>query len=186
MVADWKANGVTVYGLTQASATVRDEIATLFDLPKNKVRVVFDFMGGGFGAKFGAVYGVGAPELSLGRRLDRRSVARTSARSPPPSADRPRCVNESDARVGQGRADPAVKSEAWCAMGAYLEARHARHPDPGGVAVLGPVRDPELQRPFTGVFTHTTPTDAYRGAGRPESDIRPRAGDGCSSSVSSA
>jgi xanthine dehydrogenase YagR molybdenum-binding subunit len=65
VVADWKPNGLTVYSSTQGTATVRDELATVFGLPKSKVRVVCELMGGGFGAKFGAGhYGVVAVELS--------------------------------------------------------------------------------------------------------------------------
>jgi len=65
IVADWKPDGLTVYTSTQGTATVRDDLATVFDLPKAKVRVICDHMGGGFGAKFGAGhFGVVAVELS--------------------------------------------------------------------------------------------------------------------------
>jgi len=53
VVADWRPDGVTVYASSQATSSVRDEIATVFDVPKSKVRVITEFMGGGFGAKFG-------------------------------------------------------------------------------------------------------------------------------------
>ena len=65
IVADWKPDGLTVYTSTQGTSTVRDDLATVFDLPKAKVRVICDHMGGGFGAKFGAGhFGVVAVELS--------------------------------------------------------------------------------------------------------------------------
>lgn len=51
---DWKPDEVTVYASTQGTASVRDEFAEVFKLPKSKVRVVTEFMGGGFGGKFGA------------------------------------------------------------------------------------------------------------------------------------
>jgi xanthine dehydrogenase YagR molybdenum-binding subunit len=53
-VVDWKPDELTVYASTQGTASVRDEFADVFKLPKNKVRVITEFMGGGFGAKFGA------------------------------------------------------------------------------------------------------------------------------------
>src|ERR1700733_14016967 len=53
-VVDWKPDEVTIYASTQGTASVRDEFADVFKLPKNKVRVITEFMGGGFGAKFGA------------------------------------------------------------------------------------------------------------------------------------
>lgn len=65
IVADWKPDGLTVYASTQGTNSVRDELADVFGLPKAKVRVITDFMGGGFGAKFGAGhYGVLATNLS--------------------------------------------------------------------------------------------------------------------------
>src|SRR5205823_3473431 len=54
VVADWKPEGLTVHASTQGTTTVRDELAALFKLPKSKIRVITEFMGGGFGAKFGA------------------------------------------------------------------------------------------------------------------------------------
>lgn len=54
LVADWKPDGLTVWASTQGTMSVRDELAEIFDLPKTKVRVFTEYMGGGFGAKFGA------------------------------------------------------------------------------------------------------------------------------------
>jgi xanthine dehydrogenase YagR molybdenum-binding subunit len=54
VVADWKPDGLTVYASTQGTMSVRDELAEIFNLPKTKVRVITEYMGGGFGAKFGA------------------------------------------------------------------------------------------------------------------------------------
>ncbi len=53
-VVDWKPEEVTIYASTQGTASVREEFADVFKLPKSKVRVITEFMGGGFGAKFGA------------------------------------------------------------------------------------------------------------------------------------
>ena len=54
VVADWRPDGLTVYASTQSTLSVRDELAEIFNLPKAKVRVITEYMGGGFGAKFGA------------------------------------------------------------------------------------------------------------------------------------
>jgi xanthine dehydrogenase YagR molybdenum-binding subunit len=65
VVADWKADGLTVYASTQGTASVRDELAAIFGLKKSQVRVITEYMGGGFGAKFGAgTYGMIATNLS--------------------------------------------------------------------------------------------------------------------------
>ncbi|HMK78875.1 MAG TPA: xanthine dehydrogenase family protein molybdopterin-binding subunit [Xanthobacteraceae bacterium] len=53
-VADWRADGLTVYLSTQFTAGVRAELAAAFGLPRNRVRVLVDAMGGGFGSKSGA------------------------------------------------------------------------------------------------------------------------------------
>jgi xanthine dehydrogenase YagR molybdenum-binding subunit len=54
IVADWRADGLTVYLSTQFTAGVRNELAEAFGLPRNRVRVVVDAMGGGFGSKSSA------------------------------------------------------------------------------------------------------------------------------------
>ncbi|HYY69256.1 MAG TPA: xanthine dehydrogenase family protein molybdopterin-binding subunit, partial [Terriglobales bacterium] len=65
VVADWKPEGLTVYASTQSTMSVRDELAEIFSLPKTKVRVITEYMGAGFGAKFGAGnVGVVAAHLS--------------------------------------------------------------------------------------------------------------------------
>jgi xanthine dehydrogenase YagR molybdenum-binding subunit len=65
VVVDFQPELLTVYSSTQGTATVRDEFAAVFELKKSQVRVVSEFMGGGFGAKFGAGhYGVVAAHLS--------------------------------------------------------------------------------------------------------------------------
>lgn len=46
---------VTIYTSTQGQFGVRDEVARLLSLPKNKVRVVPMTLGGGFGAKYGLI-----------------------------------------------------------------------------------------------------------------------------------
>ena len=51
LVADWGPDGLTVHISTQFTTGVRRELAKAFDLPLDKVRVVVDGMGGGFGSK---------------------------------------------------------------------------------------------------------------------------------------
>ena len=53
-IADWRADGLTVYASTQFTSGVRNELAEAFGLPRSRVRVVVDAMGGGFGSKSGA------------------------------------------------------------------------------------------------------------------------------------
>jgi xanthine dehydrogenase YagR molybdenum-binding subunit len=65
VVADWKPDELTVYASTQGTGSVRNELAEVFGLKHSQVRVITEFMGGGFGAKFGAgPWGVLAAHLS--------------------------------------------------------------------------------------------------------------------------
>jgi CO/xanthine dehydrogenase Mo-binding subunit len=50
-VCEWRGDGLDVYVSTQAIWSVRDAVADAFDLPRDKVRVICEYMGGGFGAK---------------------------------------------------------------------------------------------------------------------------------------
>ena len=79
LVADWRDEELTLYASTQFTLSVRDEAAEVFELPKEKIRVISEFTGGGFGAKFGiGNYGALAIHLSRKARapvrlmLDRR------------------------------------------------------------------------------------------------------------------
>ena len=79
IVADWRDDELTIYASTQHTISVRDDAAQNFDLPHSKVRVISEFTGGGFGAKYGiGNYGLLAIHLSRKARapvrmmLDRR------------------------------------------------------------------------------------------------------------------
>ena len=65
VVADWKPELLTVWASTQGTASVREELAGYFKIPMAQIRVITEYMGGGFGAKFGAGnHGVVAAALS--------------------------------------------------------------------------------------------------------------------------
>jgi xanthine dehydrogenase YagR molybdenum-binding subunit len=89
IVADWRADGLTVYMSTQYTAGVRNELARAFALPRSRVRVVVDAMGGGFGSKSSAGnYARAAVALSRAARapvrlvLDRREEQLDSGNRP--------------------------------------------------------------------------------------------------------
>ncbi|SRR5581483_8472519 len=61
----WTDEGVTAYASTQGISSVRDGLAGALKVPNSQVRVLTDYMGGGFGAKFGqGVEGTLAARLS--------------------------------------------------------------------------------------------------------------------------
>ncbi len=67
-VAVWEADSLTVWSSTQGIFAARDELAEAFGLEPDDVRVVCEFMGGGFGGKQGA-----GPEGFVAAELARRS-----------------------------------------------------------------------------------------------------------------
>ncbi len=75
IVADWRADGLTVHMSTQFTAGVRAELAEAFNLPLSRVRVVVGGMGGGFGSKSSlGTYGYLAVALSRAAGLPVRLV----------------------------------------------------------------------------------------------------------------
>ena len=53
-VAEWEGDNLTAWVSTQGMFDARRELARRFDLPSDRVRVITEFVGGGFGAKQGA------------------------------------------------------------------------------------------------------------------------------------
>ncbi len=89
VVVDWRPNDVTIYASTQATNSVRNEFAAVFELPKSKVRVITDFMGGGFGSKHSlGNFGIMAGHLSrktgrpVSMMLDRKEEHISSGNRP--------------------------------------------------------------------------------------------------------
>ena len=62
----------------------------------------------------------------------------------------------------------SIRADVTASMGAYLQLVTPGIPLLGAWIYAGPYAIPNYSVTFTGVFTNTTPTDAYRGAGRPE------------------
>jgi xanthine dehydrogenase YagR molybdenum-binding subunit len=89
IVADWHQDGLTIYASTQFTASVRDEASDILNLPKNTIRVISDFTGGGFGAKYG-IGNFGLMAIQLSRKagapvrlmLDRREEHVSSGNRP--------------------------------------------------------------------------------------------------------
>ncbi len=65
VVARWEGDELTVWASTQGIFGVRDDLAEELKVPAAKIRVICEYMGGGFGAKFGAgAEGVAAARLA--------------------------------------------------------------------------------------------------------------------------
>ena len=68
-VADWRADGLTVWSSTQAIYEGRDQLVRTFELESGFVRVICEYMGGGFGAKWGVGSRGFSPRHSRERRV---------------------------------------------------------------------------------------------------------------------
>ena len=126
-------------------------------------------VGGGFGSKLN-VYAEEALALALARRLG-RPVKWIEERSEATSATihgRDQIQEIELAATAEGKIR-AVRAQLTVEHGRVPPAGHAGHAAARRMAVRR-LRTTSRRYDFecTGVFTNTTPTDAYRGAGRPE------------------
>jgi len=159
----------TLYVGTQAPHHIRRYVCAELGLPESELRVVSPDVGGGFGYK-----GKHYPEETLlvwaARRL-RRPVKWIAGR-------RESFLSDTQARDHRTRASLALDAEARfiglrvstrADLGAYVSSFGAAIPGPIYTALLaGLYRTPAVFVEVEGFFSHTVPTDAYRGAGRPE------------------
>jgi carbon-monoxide dehydrogenase large subunit len=159
---------VTLWSATQVPHILRFALQLVLGITESKIRVIAPDVGGGFGSKLN-VYAEEALAVALARRLG-KPVKWTEERSENYQATihGRDVVHELTFAATKDGAITAVKSEAKCAMGAYLQLVTPGIPLLGAWIYSGPYEIPNYSVTFTGVFTHTTPTDAYRGAGRPE------------------
>ncbi|MEL7061293.1 MAG: molybdopterin cofactor-binding domain-containing protein, partial [Acidobacteriota bacterium] len=138
-------------------------------LPEHKIRIVAPEVGGGFGSKIHH-YPDEAIVAWCSMRLG-RPVKWTATRSE---------TNLTDAH-GRDHVSRGVLAldaegtilglqvETWAAMGAYLSTFAPAVPTYlYGTLLSGQYDIPAIHVRTLGTFTHTTPVDAYRGAGRPE------------------
>jgi carbon-monoxide dehydrogenase large subunit len=159
----------TLYCATQAPHHIRHYVCAELGLPESGLRVVSPDMGGGFGYK-----GKHYPEETLlvwaARRLG-RAVRWTAGRRESFLSDtqgRDHVTVAELALDGDGRF-LALKVSTTADLGAYVSTFGAAIPGPIYSALLaGVYRTPAVHVVVTGVLTNTVPTDAYRGAGRPE------------------
>ncbi len=158
----------TVWSATQIPHILRLMLALTTGVPEQQLRVIAPDVGGGFGSKLN-VYAEEALALVLARKLG-RPVKWTETRSEGFQATihgRDQIQRISLALDADGRFR-GLKAHLLADMGAYLQLVTP------GVPILGAFMYPAIYKmdaydfQCTGVFTNKTPTDAYRGAGRPE------------------
>ena len=159
---------LTLWTSTQIPHIARLTLAGVIGIPEARLRVIAPDVGGGFGSKLD-VYAEEALCLALARRL-KKPVKWIEGRSEAFNAT----IHGRDvlqeielAATAEGKIT-AVRVRLVSAMGAYLQLVTPGIPLLGAWVYGGCYDIPAYSLECTGVFTHTTPTDAYRGAGRPE------------------
>jgi aerobic carbon-monoxide dehydrogenase large subunit len=159
---------VTVWSATQIPHILRFTMQLVLGIPESKVRVIAPDVGGGFGSKLN-VYAEEYLAVAIAKRLGRpvKWIEERTENYQATIHGRD-VVHEMTFAATKDGTITAVKSEALCAMGAYLQLVTPGIPLLGAWIYSGPYAIPNYSVTFTGVFTNTTPTDAYRGAGRPE------------------
>ena len=162
----------TLYTNTQGGWPLKSMLAqAVFKVPEDRFRVVTPDVGGGFGMKL-FLYAEHALTCYAARRLG-RPVKWASERSEAFLSDTHGRDNITQGEIALDKDGNflALRTRNVANMGAYLSNFAPFIPTLAGTKVLASVyKFQAIYVNVLGVFTHTVPVDAYRGAGRPESN----------------
>jgi carbon-monoxide dehydrogenase large subunit len=159
---------ITIWSSTQIPHVLRVLLTLVTGIPEQNLRVVAPDVGGGFGGKL-QCYREEILVVQLARKLG-RPIKWTETRSENMVAThhgRDHIQDVELAVTNDGKI-LGLRVTILANMGAYLQIITP------GIPILGMFMYPAIYKMdayefhCTGVFTNTTPTDAYRGAGRPE------------------
>jgi carbon-monoxide dehydrogenase large subunit len=169
VVADYRPfeNKMTVYTSTQIPHFVKVWVAVIVGIPESNVRVVAPEVGGGFGSKI-RVYPeeILAPLASkkLGRPVkwieDRNENVKATHHGRSQIWDMEIAAKRDGTILG-------LKATQYLDLGAYC-SQFGTFQVLGMLVAQGAYKMKAFDGRAVGVFTNRTPTDAYRGAGRPE------------------
>ena len=159
---------ITVWSSTQVPHVLRVLLALVTGVPENNLRIIAPDVGGGFGGKL-QCYREEILAVQLSRKLG-RPVKWNETRSEDMLATHHGRDQIQDIEIASTKDGTilGLKVTLIANMGAYLQIITP------GIPLLGMFMYPAIYKmkaydfTCTGVFTNTTPTDAYRGAGRPE------------------
>jgi len=161
----------TLYANTQGGWLLKDLLGPVFGTTPDRFRVITNDVGGGFGMKL-FLYAEHVLTCYAARKLG-RPVKWTSDRSEAFLAD---THGRDNITLGELAVDGdglflAIRTRNVANMGAYLSTFAPFIPTWAGTGVLASVYGIQaVYANVLGVFTHTVPVDAYRGAGRPEAN----------------
>ena len=162
----------TLYAGTQGSWLVKNLLAaSVLKTDPEKVRVVTPDVGGGFGMKLYlyAEYALCAIAAKMiGRPVKWRAERTEAFLSDTHGRDN---ITLGELALDKDGKFLALRTRNYANMGAYLSTFAPFIPTGAGTKVLASVYDfGAIHAHVIGVLTNTVPVDAYRGAGRPESN----------------
>ncbi|HEV7268448.1 MAG TPA: xanthine dehydrogenase family protein molybdopterin-binding subunit [Falsiroseomonas sp.] len=171
-VAGWQGGKLTLHTNTQGSWQVRDMLAqAIFRMPAEDIHVLTPDVGGGFGMKlflYAEQVLVCFAAKQLGRPVKWASERMEAFLSDTHGRDN---ITLGEIALDANGKFLALRTKNWANMGAYLSNYAPFIPTGAGTKVLASVYGFEaIHANVLGVFTNTVPVDAYRGAGRPESN----------------
>ena len=159
---------MTMWSSTQIPHILRTLLALTLNIPESKFRVIAPDVGGAFGSKLD-VYGEEAICLAVARRLgvpvkwiEERSegyLATIHGRD---------VIQDMEVAATEDGKLLGVRAKVLCDMGAYCQLVSPGIQVLGATLFSGVYKADAASFECTAVFTNRTPTDAYRGAGRPE------------------
>jgi carbon-monoxide dehydrogenase large subunit len=170
VVANWNSGdkSLSLHSSTQIPHLLRTLLAGMLGLPEHNLRVIAPEVGGGFGAKLN-VYAEEALMGFVSMRLG-KPVKWIESR-------RENCLTTIHGRGHVDHVELAAKRDGTILglkihilqdLGAYQQLLTPLIPTLSVLMIPGLYRFQNVQADVTGVFTNCVPTDAYRGAGRPE------------------
>jgi carbon-monoxide dehydrogenase large subunit len=169
-VASWDQGRqeLTVWVSSQAPHFERTFLSTALGLPEHKVRVIAPEVGGGFGVKvdtYGEEVACARAAMRLGRPVKWSEERRESFLATVQGRGQ---VNYVDLAVDRDGTFLALRSRIIADLGAHQQMNTVAVPTLSNLMLTGAYRIPAIYGELIAVMTNTTPTGAYRGAGRPE------------------
>jgi aerobic carbon-monoxide dehydrogenase large subunit len=170
-LAQWNSamGELTLWVASQNPHIVRFLLSLDTGIPEHKIRVIAPEVGGGFGSKI-PHYPEDAMVVFAAKMLN-RPVKWTETRSENYKATIHGRDHVQDVEIAAKKDGTitGLRATVWANLGAYLSTASTGIPTIlHGLMLSGTYTIPNIHEDVYGVFTNTTPVDAYRGAGRPE------------------
>jgi carbon-monoxide dehydrogenase large subunit len=168
VVVDPTGDQYTIWSATQIPHVLRFLVAAVTGTPEHKVRIVAPDVGGGFGGKLQFTPEEGLTFVvarKLGKPVKYTETRSDSIATAHHGRDMIQDIELAADRDGTVR---GLKVRLLANMGAYMGLVGPGIPLLGAFMYVGIYKFPAYRLECDGVFTNTTITDAYRGAGRPE------------------